>query len=765
MRRQAGTAALRWTSAPWENEVRTCQLRLRRERRTGWSSHLLFLVLAFHAIYAQTQVELEPALNASRKRVEIARTSVRPLIDGKLDDAIWSSATLVSDMHQYLPRDQGAPSERSEFYLAYDERFLYVGARLYDSQPEAISARQLLQGQNLGFDDTFEFIIDTFNNGRTGYYFQVNPNGIRNEGVYENPNQLNSDWTGIWEVESRIDDDGWTAEVAIPFNTLNFDPQAQEWGFTIARRIARKKEEIAWTSFNRRVNPSTTGILHGIRDIRQGAGLDIIPSLVTGFSRDHVQDLSTEQFEPSLNMFYKITPNLTGALTLNTDFSATEVDNRQVNLSRFSLFFPEKRDFFLQDVDIFSFGGRAGAGFGNNRNATPFYSRRIGLSASGSPVDIDVGLKLTGRIGPLSMGLLGVQQGDEATLDGQQLWVGRLSLNVMSESSVGMIFTQGDPVREADNGLLGVDFRYQNTRYSDRYSIRGNAWFQQTRSDDVSGDSGALGVSANIGTQGTGFGAYLGYEQVGENYFPALGFANRRGVKVYSGRGRYRYFLDRHPLLRTVSSVVDVEQFRSSATGLVQSESVSWRMLEFQTHLGSVASMAMTRSREGLERDFEIRPGHVIPAGHYRFADAEIEVGLSDIYSFAPQITVSSGQFYNGSRQRWRYNMQWRPDVHFALDFGYDFQSIELPTGDFDVKLVNLNASYAFNAKWSLVNLVQYDNSSESVGLNSRLRWNPRAGEDLYVILNHQFGAEGVFSGLSREQAQISIKYSRTLRF
>ena len=216
---------------------------------------------------------------SSRKSIEIVRTDLVPDIDGALDDEIWKSATVINDMHQFQPVDHGEPSESSVFYLAYSERFLYIGAGLYDSDPAAISARQLVQGQTMRFDDAFEFLLDTFNNGRNGYSFQVNPNGIRVEGVYDDPSRLNRDWTGIWQVESRIDEEGWTSEVAIPFNTLNFDPTAEAWGFTIARTIARKNEELAWSSFNRNINPTTTGLLTGIRDIRQGVGLDIIPCL------------------------------------------------------------------------------------------------------------------------------------------------------------------------------------------------------------------------------------------------------------------------------------------------------------------------------------------------------------------------------------------------------------------------------------------------------------------------------------------------------
>lgn len=731
------------------------------------TSYLLLWCWSASAAQAQSITEDSLSSAQSRKRIEITRTDLVPEIDGILDDELWQHASVITDLHQFQPVDQGAPSEKSEFYLAYSERYLYIGARLYDSNPAAISARQLMQGQSLSFDDAFEFILDTFNNGRTGYHFQVNPNGIRREGVYDNPNNLNRDWTGIWRVESRIDEQGWTAEVAIPFNTLNFDPNSQEWGFTIARTIARKQEDIAWSSFNRNINPTTTGIIYGIHDIKQGVGLDVIPSVATAANKNYTTGVSDSRFDPSLNVFYKITPNLTGALTLNTDFSATEVDNRQVNLSRFSLFFPEKRDFFLQDVDIFSFGGRSGGGnFNNNsQNGIPFYSRRIGLSNSGNPIDIDAGVKLTGRVGDWNVGALAVQQGEFGTLDGQQVFVGRASANILSESNVGVIFTDGDPNSIIDNSLVGVDFRYQNTRLSERYSMRGNAFYQQSDTEGRNGDDKAYGVSVNVETQGDGYGGSAGYEYFGEDYFPALGFANRVGVESFNIGGRKRKFFRDSPLFRLMNSFGRYEYTRRLDTGEMQSENLFFRPINLNTHLGDQFGLGLGRNREGLEQDFEISPGIIIPAGKYSFVDFNAEVGMSDQRAFAPGLQVNYGDYYSGTRKRVRYEMGWRPDEHFYLSMAYDWQDIELPEGQFNVRLVSANANYAFNSKWSWVNLVQYDNYSNSVGLNSRLRWNPQAGEDLYVVLNYNFDSEGVFTHLSRQGAEIALKYTKTFRY
>lgn len=705
--------------------------------------------------------------NAARKSIEIAKTTLAPEIDGVLDDEIWRQATVIDDLHQYQPVDQGTPSERSIFYVAYSERFLYVAARLYDSDPSGISARQLVQGQSLGFDDGIEFILDTFNNGRSGYHFQTNPNGIRRDGVFDNPQNLNRDWEGIWQVESRIDDEGWTTEIAIPFNTLNFDPTQQEWGFTIARTIARKQEEIAWASFNRNLNPTTTGRITGIRDIRQGLGLDLIPSIATAANKNYINGVNDSRVDPSLNVFYKITPNLTGALTFNTDFSATEVDNRQVNLTRFSLFFPEKRDFFLQDVDIFTFGGRGSGGnnFDNNPNGIPFYSRRIGLSRTGNPIDIDAGVKLTGRVGAWNVGALAVQQGDSPGLDGQQVFVGRATANVLSESNVGVIFTSGDPTSIVDNSLAGVDFRYQNTRFSDRYTVRGNAFYQQSDTPGRNGDDKAYGVQMNMGTEGDGFGGNIGYDYLGEDFYPGLGFTNRVGAETLRFGGRRRHFFRDHPVLRVMNTFSRFEHSRRLDTGEMQSETWFVRPFQITTHLGSQGGMGFSRQREGLERDFEISPGIIIPKGDYVWWDSNAELSFSNQRAFAPGVGLNYGNFYDGKRWRVNYFMEWRPDEHLFLNLGYDYQDISLPAGDFKVKLISANVNYAFNSRWSWVNLVQYENRSNSVGINSRLRWNPQAGEDLFLVLNYNFGADGVFTGLNREQAEIALKYTKTFRY
>ncbi|HMB73024.1 MAG TPA: sugar-binding protein, partial [Gammaproteobacteria bacterium] len=344
-----------------------------------------------------------------QKSISLVRTATPPIIDGVLDDAVWEQAAFIDDLHQVQPVEYAQPSERTEIYVLYDDEALYIGARMHMSNPDEITANVMRQyGQQMTQDDTLFVTLDPFNSRRSGYFFGINPNGVRLDGLYRNVSEYYSDWDTIFYAQSAIDEDGWTTEYAIPFKSISFDPTTDTWGLNFSRAIQERNEDIAWVTRNRRWDPSSAGLATGLEGLRQGVGLDVVPSVSMSRSRVFANenqpdpslrfDSSVERnYEPSLDVVYKLTPALNGSLTINTDFSATEVDDRQVNLTRFSLFFPEKRDFFLREADIFEFG-RIGAQDGNGslsgatrQNGRPFFSRRIGLSPNGGAVGLDVG--------------------------------------------------------------------------------------------------------------------------------------------------------------------------------------------------------------------------------------------------------------------------------------------------------------------------------------------------------------------------------------
>jgi len=502
------------------------------------------------------------------KELHIARTDTRPVIDGLLDEAVWATAPMVDDFVVSEPNEGDEPSEYTQVRVLYDRDSLYVAVHAFLSNPEILVARVLRQGESTFGDDGFSIILDPFNNQRSGYFLSVNANGVRDDALYENTTSMAFNWDGIYHAATSRNEDGWIAEIEIPFKTLSFDPENDTWGINFQRQILRRGERVIWVARNRAMNPSVTGSLIGIRDVNQGLGLDVVPSASVNLQKEHRISATESNFDPSIDLFYKVTPSLNGSLTVNTDFSATEVDDRQVNLTRFNLFFPEKRDFFLRDTDIFQFGRIAGIQFGEVRftaasrasreSAKPFFSRRIGLSAGGLPVDLNYGGKLSGRLGRWDVGALAIRQDEFQGIDATDVVVARGAANVLTESSIGFIATSGDPRSNRDNSVLGVDFRFLNTRLPGGNILRGDAWYLDTETEGVHGDSAAFGIGLQLPNP-AGWQGGFDLREIQEHYNPALGFVDRRGVRDVNAAVGYRYWL-REGFLRAIFAGVDTHR-------------------------------------------------------------------------------------------------------------------------------------------------------------------------------------------------------------
>jgi hypothetical protein len=710
---------------------------------------VLMLAMSAHA------AEPVATVADNSKSLCLRRTNTAPVIDGVLDDAVWRDAVRIDDLHQFQPIDHGTPSEKSEFFAFYDEDFFYIGAHLYDSSPQDISARQLVQGQTLMFDDAIEFLLDPFQTRRTGFWFQLNPNGIRRDGVYESATEINRDWDGIWLGQASRDATGWSAEIAIPFKTLNFNPDNSRWGFTVARTIARKKEEIAWASFDRAINPGSAGTLDCISGIRQGRGLDVAPSVALKQTNDFSAQGSSSKLVPSLDAYYKVTPSLTAALTVNTDFSATDVDDRQINLTRFSLFFPEKRQFFNQDVDIFSFGGL-------EENGRPFFSRRIGLGEGGEPVDITAGLKLSGRIGRWNIGVLDVLQEEYGTIDQSNIFVGRASANILQESSVGMIFTSGNPTANLDNQLVGTDFRYRNTSLIPGKTVQAAFWYQQSDTEGVTADERAYGWRVEYPNSEQWFGE-LSQWVIEENFNPAVGFVNRSDISASKGELGYTFTPNGRWLrnfgFKTIYENID------NTDGELESRELIFKPVVAETQSGDTFELRLKRLEEVLETEFEISPGVVIGTGDYVFDRLQLVLATALERPFALSMDLDVGEFYDGDLFKIGGDVSWRPGPRLYLQFGYEFNDVELPAGTFITRLYRARIDVAFNARWSWLNVVQYDNVTESAGLNSRLRYNPQAGQDMFLVINRQFDVDPLNRHLSSSMSEAVLQFHYTFRF
>ncbi len=709
----------------------------------------------------------QSASPAASKSIEIRRTATPPTIDGSLLPAEWQDAALIEDLHQVSPVEYASPSERTQVYVMYDSDALYIGARLFDSQPQAATANILRQGEDLDGDDRIAVVIDPFNDGRSGYSFTVNMHGVRRQALYENASEENFDWKGIWHVRTSRDAEGWVAEMVIPFKTLSFNPNSDTWGFNVQRNVTRRTESIGWSSRNQEINPSTAGRITGLQGMNQGIGLDLVPSLTLRHDKVFDPARSAQSVEPSLDVFYKITPALTAALTVNTDFSATEVDDRQVNLSRFGLFFPEKRAFFLQDADIFEFG-RLGSGGGAQfsggtlQNGRPFFSRRIGLAGDGTPVDLRVGAKLTGRIGEWSVGLLDVQQAAYDGVDSRNLFVGRAAVNVLEESTVGAILTHGDPRSNLSNTLVGADFRYRNSRLPGSRILESEIWYQQSDTEGVSGDDAAWGLRLqspnSIGLRGG-----VGVKEIQRNFYPALGFVNNTGIRDHTAYVGYTRRSDSR-LLRTLYSGAELQHIRFIDGGL-QTESLKLRALEIETDAGDALEFTYWRTREGIDEDFEIFPGVTVPVGQYEYAEYEIAIGAADHRPISGEVGIRWGDFLDGRHRAYEGEIVLRPSPHFALAAEYEYNDIDLPQGGFITRVMSLRLDLVFSSTLSWSNLLQYDNESELVGFNSRLQWIPEAGRETYLVVNHALQDFDRDGRLRSANADIVLKVGYTLRF
>ena len=716
-----------------------------------------------HAQVAESTVE---------KEFRIVRTDTPPVIDGRLDDAVWATAAVIDDFVVSQPNEGDEPTEYTQVYALYDSEALYVAARAWMNTPDIVTAQVLRQGESIFADDDFAIILDPFNNQRSGYFFAINPNGVREDALYENTTSMEFNWDGIFYAAATQDEGGWTVEVELPFKTLSFDPDNDTWGINFLRRVQRLGETVMWVARNRSVNPSVTGAMVGVQDVNQGRGLDVVPSLSVSRAERHAMSFTETDFDPSIDVFYKVTPSLNASLTVNTDFSATEVDDRQVNLTRFNLFFPEKRDFFLRDTDIFQFGRITGNQFGevgftaasraSRESGRPFFSRKIGLNATGLPVDLNYGGKLSGRIGRWDVGALAIRQDEFAGIEATDIVVARAAANVLSESSIGFIATKGDPGSNLDNSVLGLDFRFLNTRLPGGRIARGDAWYLDSESENLNGDSAAFGLGVQLPNP-TGWQGGFDLREIQEHYDPALGFVDRRGVRDFNVAVGYRH-RPREGFLRAIFAGVDAQQV-DLLEGEQQSKIIKFRLFEGEGRRNDEFGVNYTSNSEVLYRPFEISPGVVIPTGLYEFGQYGFDVRTAGQRLVMVNGGVRTGEFFEGDIFNIRAQVSWNASRHFRASAGYDYNKIDLPQGEFETRLVRLRMDLIFSSKWSWVNLVQYDNVSETAGLNSRIEWIPAPGREGYIVLNHNIGDPDRDDRFDPISSDLSLKFSYTFRF
>jgi len=669
-------------------------------------------------------------------RVAVEHRAAAVDLDGRLDDPAWEDAAVLGPLRQVEPRQGAAPSEPTEVRLFHDGRTLYVAVRAHDREPGAIVANELQRDRELDDDDRVAILLDTYGDARTAFLFEVNPNGVKRDALVEQNRIVIAEWNGIWRAEARIDARGWTAEIAIPFTTLSFDPQRTEWGLNVERNIRRRDELLRWATPRQNrdfVDASGAGVLEGMRGLEQGLGLDVRPVLAVRHEDDVTDGDRSTLFEPGLDVFYRPTPSLTASLTANPDFSDAPTDPRRVNLTRFDLFFEETRDFFLEDAGAFEFGNL-------EENGRPFFSRRIGLDAEDEPVPIRVGAKLAGRHGPWKVGLLDAQVASSGDVENKNLAVARLAYDVLEQSSVGMIWTRGDPLSNASSQLAGLDFRYRKDDALGDQVLTGDAWVQKSfTSGDGPGGDGVEGsqewaFGGLLRWPNDRFEAELGFSEFGRDFDPGLGFVNRRGIRDYVVQTRYRVRPER--AFRTVDTGFKLE-FTTDLSNEIESASLGFDWIEVRTDPRDKVAFQSFLRRERLLVPFEIEDGVFIAAGTHDFHRHRVTLETSQSRAVALALEIECCDFFDGRRLSILPSVELRPSKHVFLLLEYEEERVRLPGGDFDARVGRVQVDLRFSVELFWTTLVQYDNLSKRLGVQSRLRWIVAPERELNLVVEH----------------------------
>ncbi len=726
---------------------------------------------------AVTTTEVRPTLQASR----IPAGSVVEL-DGALDDAVWAQARPITEFRQQEPVEGGEPSEPTEIRVLYDDEALYIGAMLYDSNPEGILAYQLQRDAGLGTDDRFMWIISTFDDNRTGYFFETNPAGLLGDGLIEGGGGFNKRWNGLWDMRTRIQENGWSAEIRIPFSTLNFDPALTAWGINFQRTIRRHNEEILWNGWRRTeglFRPVHTGQLQGLSGLSQGRGIELKPFINASTNSGPAAGASRgSDATAGIDITYSLTPSLRAALTINTDFAETEVDSRQVNLTRFPLRFPEQREFFLEGSGVFSLSG-----------ADPFFSRRIGL-VDGQEVPIDFGARLGGQVGDYEVGLYQVRTG-ETTLEAgnngarrpwaaEDFTVGRVRRSLFEQSHVGLIYT-----RRASDGIFGMaapedrhtvgaDFDFFTSQFLGGYNAQVEGFLLYHTDPLAGGDLNASerrAAGVDLAFPNDLWRVSSSHREFGEQWDPALGFVERRGFRRHAPTLTYAPRPERWDSIRQTEHEIEFEYLTDLDDRLL-TRNLEITPLQINFESGDRVGFEIGRNFERLDRVFTVYGSGAdairIQPGDYDSDSWSFDASTAGRRMLSGTLEFEHSEFWGGERDTLDVSGTVRSRGGMQLTTTYQHNEVSLPQGDFETNLLRLSWAWNLSPWTSLTGNVQYDDLSEVVGVYARLRWTVQPGNDVFLVWSNNWLyddgplADSRFSTLSRGGA---LKFNYTLRF
>jgi hypothetical protein len=678
---------------------------------------LLFLILIPITGFAQ------PALKA-------VYVSKSPVIDGHLNDEAWKNAATVNELFQREPNPGQPVSEKTIIYTCYDAAHLYIGVKCFDD-PGKITSREMARDADLGNDDRVQVILDTFLDHRNGYWFQIGPRGSFGDAtISENGAVFNKNWNGVWDSKARIVADGWEAEMAIPFKTIGFDKNLSTWGIKFIRHIKRKLESSYWPAANinnYKFQVSDAGLIEGIQNISQGIGLDLSPYVVGGM--DTKRDIKNKyRADGGLDLFYQITPSLKSVLSFNTDFAETAVDDRQINLTRFDVLFPERRDFFLDGSSHFSFGIQGDDGNPYGKAIIPFLSRRMGLDSNGLPIQINYAGKLTGMFGKWSIGVMHVN--DDHATGNSNFSVARISRNIKGASSIGVIGTFGNAVSQAENFVGGVDMKLATSKFRGNKNLSLILFGLKSNTKGLSDNDLSWGGTFTYPNDFLYFS--LGHHEIGEHFVAGMGFVPRTNIKESYGNIKIGPRPNKWGLLQ-VNAGIGFDHI-VNFSNILETRTISYAPFYLRFKSGEEFSWSVNQSYENLEKNFNIFSNFVIPVGRYQFYRQALNFMTAGSRNISVNGSYVWGDFYNGSRKDYSAGINYKVAVPLFLGIKYKQNEVTLPGGQFTARIYQVNANILFSPDITLYNYFQYDNNSKTIGVQTRFQWIVKPGNEIFIV-------------------------------
>jgi len=733
---------------------------------------LALLLFLSPSAAAEQQAAAGPAILERTANDQVAVRAVRlttPLkIDGRLDESVYATFEPISDFIQQEPREGEPATEKTDAWIFFDDANLYIAARCWDSHPEREVANELRRdnGNILG-NENFTFVIDPLRDRRNGYLFQTNPLGaLRDMTVTDD--QQNSAWNGIWYVKTGRFEQGWTMEVGIPFKSLRYRGSgAQEWGINL-RRLVKWKNEISYLSlvpaalgFGGVSRMASAATLVGLETPAQSKNIELKPYAMSSLTTDRAAAVPFSN-DPKSNAGFDFKYGLTRSLivdaTYRTDFAQVEEDLQQINLTRFSLFFPEKRDFFIEGQGIFDFGG-VQAGTTPGDVPLLFFSRQIGLSA-GQEVPVVGGARLTGRAGRFSIGALNIQTGDKpsARAVSTNFTAVRLKRNVLRRSNIGLMTTTRAPAAIASDAsyTIGADATLLFFK-----SVNLTSYYALTSTPGAGGNKASY--RGRFDYTDDRYGAAAEHMLVGAAFRPDVGYVRRTDFRRTFGQARFSPRPTNHPFIRKLTWQGSYD-YITDATGVTVENREAAGLFRIDFHTSDQLIAEYSREYELLPARFPIAPGVVVPAGGYRYDTSRVSYVLGQQRKVSGRVTASAGHLYGGTKSEVTYGGRLGLAPQFSMEPGVVLDWVRLPFGDFNERLLNSRFTITPSARMLISSLVQYNAGARSLSSSVRLRWEYTGGSELFVVYSDGRNSAGPgFPDLMNRT--FAIKATRLMRF